>query len=174
MKIRSIFVLIVLGLSLSVSVAAQKFTSGYTNLGKGCKVLKGGEGQDDVSICNGMGGYKVRVYSSAASLHITAEKARPESNIALATTALDFDQTKTPIEWRMANGRPFAMIFRVPKYAEPEGDAYHGRVIGEMLVVIGLAGYEETVSGEVDAAGADANAAARKLADDAYKAAKKS
>jgi len=32
-----------------------------------CKVLKGGPGQDDAGLCEGISGYRVRIYSSAAA-----------------------------------------------------------------------------------------------------------
>jgi hypothetical protein len=177
MKIRIAVLMMCLGLVFAGDAAAQKgavkFTSGYTNLNKNCRTLRGGDGQDDAYLCTGMGGYKIRIYSSASATHMVVEKAEPDVTIPIATVALSFNHAKSTVEWRMANGKPFALIMRVPTYGEPAEDAMGilGDVTGEELVVVGLAGYEETVSGSVNAKQANANVKARELADNAYKAA---
>ena len=152
--------------------AVLTFTSGYTNLNKSCKVFRGGDGQDDAALCTGLGGYKIRIYSSAAATHMVAEKPKTDISIPVATVAISFNENKTSVEWRMANGKPFAIIIRLPKYGDPtDADPYIGKKIGEALVVIGLDGFTETVSGSIDAKTPNANVKARELADNAYKAA---
>ncbi|MET0751752.1 MAG: hypothetical protein ABWZ66_00130 [Pyrinomonadaceae bacterium] len=146
-----------------------KFSSQYSNLNKDCKTIKGAtEGTDDASDCKGVGGYRMRVWAAAAALYIAAETPDKQSRIQLATQNFDFDQTKSTIEWRMANGKPFAIIMRVAVYsnAVKEGE-YFGKKIGEELIVTGLKGYEK-IDFKVDAKTSDANARARGLADDAY------
>lgn len=174
MNIKSIFFIVLVLFSLTVSAAAQKFTSSYSSLIAGCDVTEGQDGQDAVKLCNGYGGYKLRVYSSAASTHIVAEKSKTDISIPVANFSLAHNETKSAVEWRMADGKPFAVIIRLPQYSEnvAEGE-YHGKVMGESLVIIGLSGFEQTVSGEVDAKQKGANAKAREMADAAYKAAKK-
>lgn len=160
----------------AVDVFAQKitFTSGYTNLNKACKTLRGGDGQDDASLCKGLGGYQIRIYSSAAATHLVVEKPNTDISIPMGTVSLAFNQTKTNVEWRMANGRVFALIIRLPKYGETtDADPYIGKQVGEELVVVGLSGYEETISGEVDAKTPNANVKAREIADNAFTAALK-
>jgi len=177
MKIKMGFMTILLGLFLAISVAAQKtegtqFSSVYTSLSKGCKTLRGTNGSDDAALCKGAGNYQIRLFYSAASSHINAEIKGQDDSINIATLSVGFDQKKAVLEWRMANGKPFAVIMRVPVYADPVGDEqYYGKVIGQKLVISGLAGFEETVKGEVDANTPNANVKVRKLADDAYAAA---
>ena len=166
--------LLMVGNILAQKPAATKFTSVYTSLSKGCKVLKGGDGQDDAALCKGAGNYQVRVYYSAASSHFNAEVKGTDDSVMLATLSVGFDESKTTLEWRLANGKPFAVIMRVPVYADPVGDEqYYGKVIGQELVVVGLVGFEQTVSGEVDAKTPNANVKAREIADKAYAAAAK-
>lgn len=165
------------GLISTGSVLAQKapaatsFTSVYTSLSKLCKTLKGGDGQDDAYICRGAGNYQVRVYYSAAATQINAEIKGKDDSVSLGMLNMDFDLNKSTLEWRMANGKPFAIIMRQPVYAEAVADGeYFGKVIGQKLMVIGLVGYEDSIKGEVDAKTPGANVKARELADDAYKA----
>lgn len=152
--------------------AGTKFTSVYTSLSKNCKTLPGSNGSDDAAICKGAGDYQVRHFYSAASTHFVAElKGNDEVAIDIATLSVGYEQKNTVLEWRLANGKPFAVIMRVPTYAEPVGDEqYFGKVNGQKLVVVGLIGFEETVSGEVNANKANANVKARALADKAYAA----
>src|SRR6266404_6494815 len=144
------------------------FDSAYTNLGKGCKTLKGHGGTDDASLCEGVGGYRVRIYSSAAATHIVAERKGSDDSFPIATVGLDFNETKGKIEWRTAGGKPFAVIMRIPKYGPTSDDSpYIGKLIGEELVVVGLKNFERLGS-SVDAKKAGANLEARAIADKAY------
>jgi len=146
---------------------APKFTSVYSNLNKDCRTIHGRNGTDDASVCRGVGGYQIRMYSAAAAFYISAEIKGKDGSFNLATTDNDFDTRKTRIEWRIANGKPFAAIIRVPKYADATSEnPYFGKVIGEELVVAGLDGYDIDLS--VDAKEPNANIKARELADKAY------
>lgn len=157
----------ILLLTLAVCASAQKqvkFTSVYTRLdGKGCRTLHGGQGTDDAQQCKGVGGYDVEVYYSAATMQIAAIRNRDEQGAGIATLNLDFDYTKTRLEWRLANGRPFAVIMRVPIYDKPKEGEYFGKVIGQQLIVSGLVGYD--IDENVDAKLPDANVKARQVAD---------
>lgn len=150
----------------SILLAAQKpvkFTSAYTSLDKGCKTLRGGPGQDDAYICKGVGGYKVRVYYSAAATHIAAERAGSDTNSPIAMLDYGADLTNSKLEWRLANGKPFAVILRVPTYAEAPPGEYFGKVTGQQLIIIGLAGYK--IDEKIDVKPLGANARAREIAD---------
>ena len=153
---------------LSVAAFAQtatRFTSVYTSLDVGCKTLGGKDATDFASLCRGVGGYQIRVYSSAAAVHINADMKGGSQS--LATLSIDFDQSKIQVEWRLANRKPFAVILRVPKYGDPTDDnPYFGKVIGEELIIRGLNGNEIALT--VDAKTANANLKARELADKAY------
>lgn len=154
----------------SVSAQAKKtpaFTSVYTSLATTCRSFDGSDGSDGYSICRGPGGYQVRIYYSAAATHFSAERKGAESSFPIATASYGFDWNKTKLEWRLANGKPFAVIIRIPKYAEPADGEYYGKVIGQELVVAGLAGFE-SLSTAIDARTAGANALAREAADSAY------
>lgn len=145
-----------------------KFSSQYSNLDKDCKTIKGSGGTDDASDCKGVGGYRINVSAAAAALSIAVITPDKNSTIPLAMQDFEFDQTKSTIEWRMANGKPYAVIMRVSVYGKPtESYAYFGKKIGEELIVVGLKGYEK-IDFKVDAKTPDANARARGLSDDAY------
>lgn len=154
-----------------VNIFAQKpikFTSLYTNLNKDCKPLKGGEGQDTAFDCKGIGGYRISLSPSAAALSITAQTPDKKDSIPLANQSIGFDQTKVKLEWRLANGKPFAVIMRIDKYGKPENDYdIFGKKIGTELVVIGLKGFDK-IDFKVDGKTANATANARKLADNAF------
>ncbi len=165
-----VFCLIFLtGSVYSQKTSAPKFTSAYTNLTSDCKTIKGGEGTDDASDCKGAGGYRINISAAAAVLSISAQTPDKNSSIPIATQGFEFDQTKRKIEWRLADGKPFAVIMRVAKYGEPdEENPYLGKKTGEELVVVGLQGFEE-INFKVDAKTPNANQKARELADNGYK-----
>lgn len=157
--------------ALAAAVAAQKkptFTSVYTSLGSGCKILRGGDGQDDAKLCPGPGGYQVRIYSSATMTHINAEKKGIDESYPIVNVGLDFNESKVKLEWRLANGKPFAVIIRVPKYdGRTDDEPGVGKVIGEELFVSGIGDYE-FISVSIDAKKPNANARARAAADKGY------
>ena len=152
---------------------ATKFSSSYTDLKTQCKEVSQGEPQgDDTPLrCRGLGGYEIWIGFSAASSHLNVQRKgdRDEDSIVLATQPLNYD-SKRKIEWRLADGKPFAVILRVDKPKDgldpsemwrPENKA------GESLLVKGLKGYER-IDFEVDAKTPNANEKARELADGAY------
>lgn len=152
---------------------AQKFSSAYTDLRTQCEAIAEGEPQgDDTPLrCKGYGGYEVRVDFSAASSHLRVQPAGggAEDSIDLAAQPLHYD-AKRKIEWRLADGKPFALIFRVDKAREGLDPAEMWRPenkTGESLLVKGLRGYEH-INFEVDAGAPNANAKAREMADRAY------
>ena len=163
--------LLLLWVAACVSAQAKRktvFTSTYTSLGRGCREIPGENGTDGASICRGPGGYQVRIYYSAAATHINAEIKGKDDSFPLATLALDFDQRKAQVEWRLANGKPFAAVLRVPTYGDPSGDdQYFGKINGQELRIRGLKGHEK-IDLAVDGKTAKANERARELADAAY------
>ncbi len=147
---------------------APRFSSAYTNLEKACKTIKGGEGTDDASNCKGIDGYRIHVSASASAVAIAAETPDKKDLIPLVMQDLGFDETKIKIEWRTANGKPFAVIIRVAKYGETDDEnPYIGKKIGEELIVRGLKGFEG-IDFKVDTKTQNANVEARELADNAY------
>jgi hypothetical protein len=154
-----------------INQAAPKFSSRYTNLQKDCRSTAGDEnGTDGWSNCRGVGGYQIFIWYSAAAEMIAAERSdNTAESFLLDTHDISSDYSKIKIEWRMANGKPFAVIMRVFKYAEDERNEndYWGKKIGEELKITGLKGFEY-IDFRVDAKTPDANAKARELADNAY------
>lgn len=171
MKIKPSLVIAFMIAISAVCVSAQKttkFTSIYTNLdGKTCKFYRGGDGQDGMSICKGPGKYQVRIYSSATMTHIVAEMKGADENYSLASVSLAFNQSKSNVEWRLANGVPFAAIFRAPTYGEPNEFGGPGKKTGEELRVIGLKGHDD-IEATIDAKTANANVKARGEADSKF------
>ncbi len=172
MKLK-IFILAAVAItSFTASISAQgkkapKFTSVYTSLATTCKSYDGSNGSDGYSICRGPSGYQVRVYYSAASTHFNAERKGKDDNFPIATASVGFNWGKNKLEWRLANGKPFAVIILIPKYAEPADGEYYGKVSGQELVVAGLLGFED-LNTKIDAKTAGANSLAREAADSAY------
>jgi hypothetical protein len=150
-----------------------KFSSAYTDLKTQCKATAEGEAQgDDTPLrCEGYGGYEIRIDFSAASSHLRVQPAGDgtEESVDLAAQPLNYD-AKRKIEWRLAGGKPFAVIFRVDKSkggVDPAEMWRPGNKAGESLLVKGLKGYEY-IDFEVDARAPDANVRARDMADRAY------
>lgn len=152
---------------------SAEFTSAYTDLKSQCEPVAEGEAQgDDTPLrCEGYGGYELRIDFSAASSHLRAQPAGDDAGDAvdLAEQPLHYD-AKRKIEWRLADGKPFALIFRADKTKDGLDPAERWRPenkTGETLLVKGLKGFER-IDFEVDARTPDANAKARELADKAY------
>ena len=150
---------------------AARFSSVYTNLDKDCKTIKGEpQGTDDAYNCKGVGGYRMYVGYAAAATIINVYTRDDERIGDIPMQNLNYDRAKIKIEWRLADGKPFAVIIRLDKYGGEQGSAfdYFGKKIGEELKVVGLKGFEE-ISFTVDAKTPGANAKARELADAAYR-----
>jgi len=161
---------------VSIHGQAAKFSSLYTDLKTECKAavkLKKGEalqGDDMPLRCKGYGGYEIRIDYSAASSNLRIQPLGDKSDraISLGMQPLDYDQ-KRKIEWRLANGKPFAVIYRVvkSKTEQPEEMWRSENRAGEFLVIKGLKGYEQ-IDLELDATTPNANVKAREMADSAY------
>lgn len=156
-----------------VGAGAAKFSSAYTDLKTQCEEVSHDEPQgDDTPLrCKGFGGYEIWIGFSAASSHLNVQRKgdRDDDSIVLATQAIHYDSNHK-IEWRLADGKPFAVIFRVDRPKDgldasemwrPENKA------GESLLVKGLKGHGR-IDFEVDAKTPNANERARELADAAY------
>lgn len=142
------------------------FSSTYTNLDKDCTSSGGEDGGHVSTICKDIRGYKLNYFDSAAALHFSVGKLASEDSISLATQPLGYDAKTRKIEWRMANGRPFAVIMRINKF-EMSDEGIPGKITGEYLIVKGLENFEK-IDFEVDAKTKNANEEARKLADSGY------
>ncbi|MGB9178589.1 MAG: hypothetical protein WCB68_05015 [Pyrinomonadaceae bacterium] len=157
------------------NASAVNFSSVYTDLNRDCRnALKSvGEGQDMPLRCKGYGGYKISIGFSAMASHLSVDSLDDKYSNSLAMQQLNYDQEKgRKIEWRLADGKPFAVILRVSKYNDanagtPEYFSEQNKT-GEFLIVKGLKGYEK-IDFEVDVkSGGNVNEKARQLADSNY------
>ena len=160
----------------SLFAQTPRFSSLYTNLKTECrpaiKLKRGEESPDDMPLrCKGYGGYEINVGYSATSSQFTINRvgSRDEDVVVSTMQPINYD-LKRKVEWRFANGKPFAVIYRIdltkgdggaPDMWSPENKT------GEALVVKGLKGFER-IDFQVDAKTPDANVKARQMADKAY------
>jgi hypothetical protein len=173
---------LLLGLCLSSSVTAQmksaakaNFTSIYTDVKRDCKTLpvpKGAQtGSDPETVCKDVGGYRIAIGYSAWGASLAAESLKNRNH----TTVLGSDYggygaKGEKIEWRMANGKPFAVIIRIGKYKQTNdgGNPFaNENRTSSSLIIKGLKGWEH-IDFVVDGATADANIKARQMADQNY------
>jgi hypothetical protein len=156
--------------------AGVRFSSVYTTIAKDCKSdgpEENDNGSDTPLICKGAGKYKLSIGYSAFGATLSA--AVGENFISLGEVDGLWDQSPgRKLEWRLANGKPFAAIYRVNTYRNIDTEIAEGRSpwteanrTGSRIVVVGLEGYE-TLKGEFPGKDAKANAKARALVDAAY------
>lgn len=136
---------------------APKFSSAYTDSTKQCK------GAEPVFTCAGYGGYKLILDIGGVFQSARIERAtKPDYSLSIAERQSVGWNPK--VEWRMADGKPFAVIVRVD---ENDENAEIPKKIGENLIVMGLQGYEH-ISDEIDAKTPQANEKAREIADKGF------
>ena len=161
-------------LALAETTVAPVFTSVYTDLKRDCRnALKAVHaGQDMPLVCGGPNGYRLRIGYSAFAAHMRAETADGHFARELAAQPGDYVAGGAKIEWRLADGAPFAAIVRVGRYraVTEGGDPFDPRNrYGEALVIKGLKGFER-IDAMVGADGkTNANARARTIADAGYR-----
>lgn len=163
-----------LGLSPKSAPRTPKFTSVYTNLRTQCRsVATNGQGDDPPMRCTGFGGYLLVVDFSAASSHLRIEPQRnpTEANtVQLGTQPIDFNSGGKKLEWRLADGKPFAVIMRMENHKDVDDPTAYWQPqnrLAQTLLVQGLGGHS-SLNSQVDATKPSANADARKMADDAF------
>ena len=149
---------------------AARFSSAYTKLAKcGSGMTKKEEreaeknGSDIPTRCEGYGGYDVYISYSACASMFSLEKG--DESISLGMQAVNW--TQKTVEWRLANGKPFAVIMRVYDYAGDDLCTSNGKITGSSLIVKGLKGFEidETVDAKSTS---NPNVKARELADKGF------
>jgi hypothetical protein len=147
-----------------------RFSSVYTaltNCGSGMTKKEEREaekhGSDIPTRCKGFGGYSVDISYSACSSSFSLVKGA--ESISLGMQAMNWKQ-KT-VEWRLADGKPFAVIMRVYDYAGNDECATGGKITGESLIIKGLKGFEIDETVDVKAT-PNPNPRARELADKGY------
>jgi hypothetical protein len=168
--------LVLLAMTLPGRAAAPvAFTSAYTDLNLRCRYDNTGasEGSDAPMYCTGYGNYRLLVSFSAFAADIFVEaRNRSFSRLLAEGQAPGYTREKgRKAEWRLADGKPFAVILRAFTYrTDSDGAPDFSRKVGERLVIKGLAGFEH-IDFTVDTrATPNANLRARQLADDGYSA----
>ena len=152
------------GLFAAVSASAARagdapvFASAYTDLAADCRAAFGEieEGQDMPLRCAGPNGRSLYIYFSAEATYLQVEAAGDSApQLARPLRLSDYDRGK--VEWRLADGIPFAIIVRVR--------TNEGR---QTLEIRGL-GAHRAIAESIDTARrSSANADARSEADFAF------
>src|SRR5215217_1576430 len=100
----------------TTAAAGPAFTSAYTDLNKDCEAAfkeeEVGEGQDMPLKCKGYGGYHISIGYSAFGSHLGVGLEGDENfSTSLASQSIGYNDEKgRQVEWRMADGLPFAVI----------------------------------------------------------------
>lgn len=153
---------------------ATVFRSLYTDMKRDCRLLpepKGADaGGDPAGVCKGYGGYRIFMSHSAWSAQFSVQGLKNiAESIDLGSDYGSYGARGEKIEWRTANGIPFAVIMRLGKYKERddgENPYTTANRTGSMLIIKGLKGWEHinfTLAG-----GAGDNLKARELADQGF------
>ncbi len=116
----SMFSLLLLSAGNVVDARTPVFTSEYTDLAKDCRWAFDqatlAEGQDNALRCRGTGGYRLFIYFSAESAVLSVENAQQTLVFESGLTLTNYQRGK--VEWRIADGRPFAIIARIKNSGE--------------------------------------------------------
>lgn len=161
--------------AFSANAQVAKMSSVYTNLKVDCKPESKVVADEVPFICKAVGGFRILINPAGAWAEtIDVVDAQKETVATLGTHGYGYSTApKRAVEWRMANGKPFAVIFRVNTYnadkAMEDGDSPYLEKYktGEKLIVRGLTGYSQ-IDFEVDAKEKNANVKAQKLADENF------
>jgi hypothetical protein len=152
---------IALACGLTVPAAAGEITSAYTSfeLGK-CRQVEPPDQYvfEGRWVCKGYGGIDI-VYSGEDSRSYVAFGRGGEKHCAALKTFDAFNTALSPVEWRLDNGKPFAAIER---WSVTNGEGAQST----WLVVTALRDRDSCHAAYVSGAYAEANAQARKAADE--------
>lgn len=165
MKKTILLIWLILLLTTPQASAETKFSSVYTNANYDCpnalKDSEVGEGQDMPLLCKGVAPYNVYIYFSACCSYFTVIKGTDPATAQFVEDAAFNEPQK--VEWRMADGKPFAVIY---KYAEAK--LKWGRFsirYKEHVAVQGLLGFDKIKFNIDPSKESDPAAKARELAD---------
>lgn len=100
----------------SAQAAEPAFSSAYTDLAKACRAAFAAteieEGQDMPLRCAGPSGRSLYIYFSAEDTYLQVEATGGSASLLAQPLKLsDYDRGK--VEWRLADGVPFAIVVRV-------------------------------------------------------------
>ena len=144
------------------------YSSNYTDLRTQCRT-PGNQGNSGhiSTYCQGFNGYRIHIYDTATTMEINVQSDDQQRTVHVASQSLSFNRNNKKVEWRMRDGKAFAVIMRAYKYQLGEDGliTYPERRTGEFLLVKGLPGYEH-IDYEVNVRNtSNANEQARRMAD---------
>ena len=146
------------------------FTSIYLDTrGKSCKQI-----EEEMFGCKPVSGYRIisAYHSLLEQMWIETVSGKEVARIP-SIEAGQFTRNFGKVEWRLADGKPFAVITRFAIFTYEEVEANKDLTndyskFPQILVVKGLTGFEQ-IDFEIDAKSNNANKKARDLADATYK-----
>jgi hypothetical protein len=144
-----------------------EFTSFYTDLETDCRVQESVEGSHVSTFCQGPGNFRIHYFDSATTLSFRAETTDRRESVHLTEQSLSYPEENTVIEWRLADGKPFAVLMQTSEYKRNETDGlikYPTETLGSERIVRGLNGFEQIEF----AVGGNEFQTARQTADNAY------
>lgn len=109
--------------------AAPTFDSSYTRFASDCEELlpPTDEGGDPVLRCKGPAGLGLRIDFSAADAALNAVLDAAGNELAMGDGVMGIDTEKGVVEWRLADGKPVAIIVRsTPVVFDDNGGARPG------------------------------------------------
>ena len=158
--------------ALVVASSAETIGSSYTSTApKDCHVRSAGNGVDDstIRVCPGKNGLIVLISEDdlRESVSVGRNRLGASREPAAQTSFGPFNSTTNTVEWRAANGRPYAIIQRWHIADNADQDKSGRPIAKPMLAVTRLSPGPVCHVAYVDVqANPDANELARKAADD--------
>lgn len=154
----------------STTHAAPVFSSTYSQMDKTCSQADEEDENSERLVCKPVGSYQMIIDSSAVAISLaiqdTRKKNEPPLEVATRITKLE-----AALEWRLADGKPFAVITRTQEWKEnPKMNGSTEApfiVTDEKLAIRGL-GKCATLNTTIPARQTGANEKARQLADSAW------
>ena len=157
---------IALLISACCHAGAAEFSSVYTDFHKDCRAaFDAHDSADDAPrSCKGFDGYGVSVNYSACAAQVSISKG--SFDLVFPSQSGDVDTRK--LEWRLADGKPFAVILRVEEYDSGQDICERGKKAGEVLMIMGLQGFTRINHKLRVGKTTNINVEARQLADQAF------
>lgn len=128
------------------------FSSEFTDLRQGCKTVGGKEGGHVSHFCKGPENYQIHYFDAATVYQISAATNDRKWEEPLMMIGLDKLDGVGSVEWRVANGEPFAVLVSKPGT--------------DTVIVRGLKGFEQI---KFEESGTGAIERARSIADNDHK-----
>ena len=130
-------------LGSSAAVAEGKITSMFTSMDSDCKDAfdssEAGEGSDIPQICKGPKKYSIYEYYGGDDSFRSIQRGKEDLTGTLwPKSACERGTYGQKMEWRLRDGEPFALIYRITCYG-PDGDKTPKNRTGEYLVIQPLA-----------------------------------